>query len=121
MKIFAVFFALYLAGCGPQIQVVNVDPRDASGLDQSVPVFTAGQAPPDAVILGPLTATSCKNKLWDPAATRENAMSQLKLLARQAGGNAVANVSCDAPYGTSTRTNCWESIICRGTAITIKD
>lgn len=111
---------LVLAGCGPMVDVVNVNPQDAPALARSVPVYTPVETPVNAMTLKPLQATSCKNKLWDASASQQNAIAQLRVLSRQAGGNAVGNMTCDAPYGTSTRTNCWESIICRGTAITTR-
>jgi hypothetical protein len=75
--------------------------------------------PARAVVLAPITATSCKNKMWDPAATNENATAQLRLLSRQRGGTAVGNLVCEIQEGTSLAKNCWESVTCTGTAIKI--
>jgi hypothetical protein len=78
-----------------------------------------GQELPPATVIGPVEATSCKNKAWDPAANQANALAQLRLKASQLGGTAVANVACGSD-GTNLATNCWQSVNCRGTAILLK-
>lgn len=110
-------FAL-LSGCvGPLVPVTRVDDSTASELSQTIHTFEARETPASATVLGPLTATSCKNKLWDKDATNEDAISQLRLLSRQRGGNAVGNLVCEQQQGTSLATNCWASVTCTGTAI----
>lgn len=107
-----------LGACvGPLVPVVNVEASTANELSQSVPAFAASQTPVNATVLGPLTATSCKNKLWDRDASSDDATNQLRLLARQRGGDAVGNLVCEQPRGTDLSTNCWASITCTGTAI----
>jgi hypothetical protein len=108
------------AGCiGPLVQVTKVDETTAAELDSTIPVYEARDTPQRATVLGPVTATSCKNKMWDPAATSENATAQLRLLARQRGGTAVGNLVCENQEGTSLAKNCWESVTCTGTAIKV--
>jgi uncharacterized protein YbjQ (UPF0145 family) len=109
---------LLLSACvGPLVPVAKVDPTTSRQLESSVAVYDPGLAPTGAMSIKPITATSCKNKAWDPAPTRENAITQLKLYAQQAGGNIVGNLTCDSPAGTDLATNCWSSITCRGTAM----
>jgi hypothetical protein len=110
------------AGCvGPLVPVTRVDDSTAAELEQTVRTFAARETPSKATILGPVTATSCKNKLWDADATSEDATNQLRLLSRQRGGNAVGNLVCENMQGTSLATNCWASVTCTGTAIKVGD
>lgn len=60
---------------------------------------------------------SCKNKMWDHAATKSDAIFQARYWAQQAGADGVANLQCDAPRGTTTTYNCWESVTCTAEAI----
>lgn len=109
---------LCVAGCvGPLVPVSQVDESTALELGQSVSVFEARETPANASVLGPITATSCKNKAWDKEATAEDATNQLRLLSRQRGGDAVGNLTCEAPRGTDLATNCWASVTCTGTSI----
>jgi hypothetical protein len=122
MRHFAIAFALLLSSCvGPLVPVTRVDDSTAGELNQTIRTFEARETPTSATVLGPLTATSCKNKLWDKDATNEDAISQLRLLSRQRGGNAVGNLVCEQQQGTSLATNCWASVTCTGTAIKLAD
>jgi hypothetical protein len=107
-----------LGGCiGPLVPVTHVDDSTAVELDQTVKTFAAIETPPNSAVLGPIIATSCKNKIWDKDATAEDATNQLRLMARQRGGNAVGNLTCENQEGTSLAKNCWASVTCTGTAL----
>ncbi len=123
-RILAGFTVLSVAGLaggcvGPLVDTVDVSPQVEQSLVTRVPVFMIGQDPPPASLIGPVEATSCMNKVWDPAASQDNALAQLRLKASQLGGTAVANVACGSD-GTDLATNCWQSVNCRGTAIILK-
>jgi len=64
------------------------------------------------VELGEVEGYSCKNKLWDPAATPEAATHQVKLGAAQRGGTAITALIC-TEGGFSLTTNCWQSYLCK--------
>jgi hypothetical protein len=118
LKAAAPLLGILLVGCvGPLVPVTRVEEATAAELDQTIRTFGARETPGSAVVLGPVTATSCKNKIWDKDATTGDAINQLRLLSRQRGGNAVGNLVCEQPQGTSLATNCWASITCTGTAI----
>lgn len=68
--------------------------------------------------VGIVQGYSCKNKMWDPPATTEAAVDQLRFRASALGGNAITGLVCDA-HGTSVGTNCWESVKCQATALRI--
>lgn len=111
---------LALAACaGPLVPVAKVDDGQAVELQKTVRVFPPDQTPKTARALGSVTATSCKNKMWDKDPTEEDATNQLSLYSRGMGGNAVGNLVCEPVAGTSLATNCWSSITCRGTAINL--
>jgi hypothetical protein len=116
--ILSLVVAALVGGCvGPLVDVTNVEETTAAELTATIKVFQASETPPNAAVLGPLTANSCKNKLWDKDATPEDATSQLRLLSRQRGGDAVGNLVCENQRGTSLATNCWASVTCTGTAL----
>lgn len=114
----AVVAVLALAGCGPGVRVTDVDAPAAQRLNSEIKVIE-GPVPAGASVVGPVEATSCKNKAWDPAPTNANAIVQLKAYARERGANAVKNVFCEPPQGTSLGTNCWSSIRCTATAYSV--
>lgn len=118
MKRHLVPVALLLVGCGPQILVTDVSAPEASRLNSEVMVIEK-TPPANARSVGSLEATSCRNKTWDPPATEENAILQLKAVARRMGGNAIANVYCEPPLGMNVGKNCWSSIRCTATAYVV--
>ena len=65
--------------------------------------------------LGEVTGYSCKNKLWDPAATAEAATFQVKLAAAQRGATTVSTPSCEEG-AVSLLKNCWQSFACTAQA-----
>jgi acetyl-CoA carboxylase alpha subunit len=85
-----------------------------------VPVYTENDVHDrEYAIIQPLSATSCKNLLWEPSPTQEDATDQLRVKAARLGGNGLLNVTCEAPSGTSLITNCWSSLTCHGAAIKV--
>ncbi len=112
--------ALGLSGCiGPLVDVTKVDDATAVDLEKAIVVLEPASTPRSAAVLGPLTATSCMNKLWDKPATKEDAVSQLRHHARVRGANAVGNLMCEQTEGTSLAKNCWSSVTCSGSAMRI--
>jgi S1-C subfamily serine protease len=111
--------AAMLTGCvGPLVPVIAID-ENAAGVVRSE-VRTITMAELDTIEherLGPVEATSCKNKTWDPQPTPSNATDQLRIRAQNLGANALAGLSCGAKQGTSMVTNCWSSITCYALAV----
>jgi uncharacterized protein YbjQ (UPF0145 family) len=64
---------------------------------------------------------SCKNKTWDPAATKTDAINQAKYWAHEMGADALMNIQCEFPRGTTITYNCWESITCTAQAIKLEE
>jgi len=68
-------------------------------------------------ILNIVEGISCKNKTWDPAATKTDAIIQARYWPQEMNADGISNLQCDHPRGTTTTYNCWESITCTAEAI----
>ena len=117
--LFAVVSAqLFLTGCvGAFVPIQTVETTgirvaEAAANITLVPAEKAKTMQEIAEVVG----YSCKNKLWDPAATAEAATYQVKLAAAQRGATAIADLSC-SEGAVSLATNCWQSFTCKATAL----
>ena len=73
--------------------------------------------PEVAEYLGDITAYSCKHVLWDPPASKGNALIQLKLRALELGADGIINITFDTRGTDTWGTNCWESVQASGIAV----
>ncbi len=106
------------AGCGPFVEVVKVDQAEADRLRAQIATYESEKlAAGSYKVLQPIEATSCKLMLWDPPATEQDAIDQLRTKAAKLDANGLMNMSCGAKQGTSLGKNCWESITCNAAAI----
>jgi hypothetical protein len=98
-----------VAGCfGPSSEYIQIDPTTVGDLRRHVPLYTENVVHDrEYAILQPLSAISCKNLLWAPSPTQDDATDQLRVKAARLGGDGLLNVRCEAPSGTSLITNCW--------------
>ena len=103
------------AGCGPFVEVIRLD--DATRTKARSDVKQYLELPQTYKVIQQLEATSCMSKAWDPPATNEDAIDQLRLKASRLGANGIAQVFCDSKGVFDLGKNCWTSIKCRGTAI----
>ena len=108
-------------GCvGPLVPVVKMDKLSPEEWHStlSLPIYNEGQlAGKKYNIINVVEGISCKNKTWDSAATKSDAINQAKYWARQQGADGILNVQCEVPRGSTTTYNCWESITCTAQAI----
>jgi hypothetical protein len=114
---------LFLAGCGAMVPVVKQEELTTQQKREvnEVTIFNSSQlVGKDFTVLNIVEGISCKNKTWDPAATRSDAIFQARYWAKQRGADGIANLQCDHPRGTTTSYNCWESITCSAEAIKLK-
>lgn len=121
-----VLFALFTAfpivsGCvGPLVPVkdltaLSVEERRAT---LSLPIYNESQLQGKPYsIINMVEGISCKNKTWSPAATKTDAINQAKYWAKEQSADAIMNLQCEVPRGTTTTYNCWESITCTAQAI----
>lgn len=104
---------LTLSACvGPSTKL-GIVPNQQAALAQSAIVVDA--VPAGATAIGDLAGVSCKNKIWDPPATQEVALQQLKAQALLRGAKGIAKVEYRSE-GTTLTANCWEAIYATGTA-----
>jgi hypothetical protein len=112
---------LILVSCvGPRVPVKKIDelPLEERRAVLGLPIYNESQlAGKEYTVINLVEGISCKNKTWDPAATKTDAINQVKYWAREQGAEGVMNLQCDLPRGTTTSYNCWESITCTGQAI----
>lgn len=126
MKKLAVFpLAFLLAGCvGPLVNVKNIDklPAETKRSVLSMPIYNEAQLVNKKYdIINVVEGISCKNKMWDHPATKTDAINQAKYWAFEMGADALLNIQCEYPRGTTTTYNCWESITCIAQAIKLKE
>ncbi len=80
--------------------------------------FGSNEAKPQiAEYLGPVEAYSCKHLLWDPPASKGNALQQLRVKAAQMQADAIMDVNFDERGTDTWGTNCWETIQATGVAV----
>jgi hypothetical protein len=112
--------ATLLTGCGAMVPVVKVEefsPEQRRAV-ADVAIYNQTQLIGRKFkVINIVEGISCKNKVWDHAATKSDAIFQARYWAQQMGADGVANLQCDHPRGTTTTYNCWESITCTAEAI----
>jgi hypothetical protein len=113
--------ALLLTACGtpPGINA-DVPTGVYAGVSRPVPAAVAtvqevATGPADAI---EVVGISCKNKIWDPAPSAENARNLMLNKAASQGLNAVHSVTVK-PISVSVIINCWQAIEARGLAFSL--
>jgi hypothetical protein len=105
---------LILVGCvGPLVPVkkINELPLEERRAVIGLPIYNESQlVGKEYTVLNLVEGISCKNKTWDPAATKTDAVNQAKYWAREQGAEGIMNLQCDLPRGTTTSYNCWEAL-----------
>ena len=109
------FGGLMLAGCGPFVEVVKLDDVTRSRVRSAVTQYT--ELPATYTRMEQVEAVSCRQKAWDPPATNQDAIDQLRFKAARLGANGLGDVFCDSEGVFDLGKNCWSSVKCRGTAI----
>ena len=105
---------------GPLVPVIKIDklPLNEKRNVLSLAIYNESQLINKKYkIINIVEGISCKNKTWDPAATKTDAINQAKYWAYEMGADALLNIQCEQPRGTTTTYNCWESITCTAQAI----
>lgn len=116
------FIAISFGCMGPLVPVIRIDDETKHRLSKEIDVYEGSNLKSLAYRrLGPIQATSCMNKIWDPPASRDNALDQLRYKTSAMGGNAVINLMCEGDEGTNIAKNCWSSITCYAVAINTQD
>ena len=111
---------ILMGGCGTLVPTIKQDELkpDERRMVNEVEILNQQQLSGKKYrILAIVEGISCKNKVWDHAATKTDAILQTKYWAKQSGADAITSVQCDVPRGTTVTYNCWESITCTAEAI----
>lgn len=109
-------------GVGPLVSVVDIKNLDSETERKLSQVKTLPAVSDSTMkIVKRVQATSCKNQVYDPPASREDAEKQLKFRALESNADAIANMFCEPKKGTSFITNCWESITCVADLVSTKE
>lgn len=107
---------LAMQGCGALVPIQAPESAAPSAVEAAKSMATVNaEAAKSLKSLGEVVGYSCKNKLWDPAATADAATAQVKLIAAQRGATAIGTPTC-TEGGTSLGMNCWQSFTCRAPA-----
>ncbi len=125
-KVLAILIlGLLLTSCGPRVKVTKLSDISPEILTEAskVQVFRLDNPTPKPDIekyVGEITAYSCKHLVWDPPASKGDALKQLKVEAVQAGANGIIDINFDSRGTDTWGTNCWESVQASGTAVIFK-
>lgn len=108
-----------ISGCatGPFVPIHSVESTGlrAVGAAAAVEVLSPEHAT-SMQSLGEVVGHSCKNMIWDPVATAEDATFQVKISAAKKGASAVTGLVC-TEGSFSLITNCWQSVTCKAIAL----
>ncbi len=117
------FLAVLVTGCGAMVPVVKMEdiPAEQRRAVNEIAIYNQTQLIGRKFkVMNIVEGISCKNKMWDHAATKSDAIFQARYWAQQMGADGIANLQCDHPRGTTTTYNCWESITCTAEAIKLE-
>lgn len=114
--------ALLVTGCGPFVSVTDLQTVPPAMIAEASRVrvyqFGSSQEVPEVVeYLGPVEAYSCKNLMWDPPASKGDALQQLRVRAVQMNADAIIDVNFDQRGTDAWGTNCWETVQATGMAV----
>lgn len=119
--IFASTAAFLLMGCGAgqyadKINVSKLPPEEQRAA-LAIKVYDQATGTPQySEIVEEVQAISCQNKMWDPPATKADALRQLRVKALRLNATAIVGVTYTTS-STSVKPNCWESVTVSGTAV----
>lgn len=121
VRAFSLFATIALASCGTLARNSEVPNAPYLGVgdrlepDMNVPVRIVDSGPSATSERQHVEGYSCKNKLWDPDPSRENAIALMKRQASERGYNAIHSVLVE-PDNASVGKNCWSGISATGIA-----
>lgn len=110
--------AVSLSGCGTispnsDVGIVHIAGRQTVAEVASVAITETG---PEATDKNQhVVGTSCRNKVWDPEPSRDNAINLLKQQAASRGYNAVHSLQVQSDAAAVLK-NCWSSLVATGVA-----
>jgi len=124
-KILFSILVICLNGCGALVPVTNLSKTSPEKMEASykVKVFTldnSANRPEITQHIGNISSYSCKQLVWDPPASKGNALDQLRLKAMEMGADGIIDVVFDSKGTDTWGTNCWETVQASGVAVKFK-
>ena len=112
-----------VGACGSTSPVANIDdlsPEQVSVIN-GVPIYKHSKILRRKLeILKTVEGISCKNSIWGYAATKRDAIFQVRYGAHQIGADGIINLRCDRPRDLTDTYKCSDIVICSGEAIKFK-
>ena len=112
---------IFITCCIPHKKKIALDESMVKMLRKEVSIYDKAELDTGKYqIIEPIQATSCNTKLWDPAATREDAIDQLRYKTYiELNGNAIIKLFCEPKEGMSLIKDCFSSVTCYGVAVKV--
>jgi hypothetical protein len=115
-----IILVFFLFSCSSSVKSVQLDESMTRLLRSEIKIYDQSELTMSQFrIIEPVQAIACKSKPWDPAASEENALDQLRYKAYLKGANALFKVFCEPKEGINIQTDCLNSVTCYGVAIKI--
>ena len=114
---------LFVGGCAPALapdKNKSSIPKDKLQAAYQIKTYTTESNHPEvAEYCGGIKAYSYKH-LWGRPASKEDALTQLKLKASEFGADGIIDVTFDTRCTDTWGTNCWGNIQASGVAVKFK-
>lgn len=118
----AVSAAAILGGCASNPSVSSLSSEQRQKVAEMV-VIPAGAIPRDSYrVLGNVKGLACKRNLYASGKpSLDEAQQGVRIRAALLGADAVTNVVCEDKQEVDWGSNCWQTVVCVGDAITVTD
>jgi hypothetical protein len=118
-NVLALVVSISAFACGPSVDVLHVNEQAAERLEKEVKIYdSTDKSSSWYATLGLVHASSCKLNFWDPPATQEDALVQLRYKAKALGADGLTDINC-THGGPSLSLGCWDSFTCQARAIRV--
>jgi len=120
--VYIVALVLMFSGCASNPPISSLTNQERERV-QNIIFLETKEIPKDSYEnLGTVEGLACKRNLYASGAPTINKARQgVKIRAAKLGANAVLNVMCEENHEVDWIRNCWQSVVCVGDAIKIKD
>lgn len=115
---------LLLAGCGTDSANMRIgDAQPYASLEAqraaARQVVTTSTLPPDAKIIGTVTASRCHRYLMDNPPTPDDVTTDLMVAAYAKGADGIANIKIETSVAGALLKDCWHTLV--GTAVAYRN
>jgi|GEM_PF-894268 len=111
-----------MVGCASNPSITSLSSIERQKVAEMM-VFEAGSIPRDSYqILGTVEGIACKRNLYaSDSPSMEEAKQGARIRAVQLNTDAVINMICEDKRETDWGRNCWQTVVCVGDAISLRD